>query len=156
MTEFTIDTAPSLVGQKLVTTDWLTITQDQVDGFAAATLDPDWMHIDVERSRKESPYGGTIVQGFLNMTLVIYFSHNYAAQPSDVSYGLNYGVDRVRFLTPVLVGSRIRDHIILKEFEQRDENRFFQKTGHTIEAEGEEKPAAVVDFLVLWFRELRH
>ncbi len=70
--------------------------------------------------------------------------------------GLNYGVDRVRFPTPVLVGSRVRDHITLMDFHQRAENRYFMKTNHTIEAEGEEKPAAVVEFLVLWFRELRH
>ncbi len=156
MKRFTIETAPSLIGQKLGTTDWLTITQEQVDGFAEATLDLDWMHIDVERSRKESPYGGTIVQGFLNMSLVIYFAHSSGAQPRDVSYGLNYGIDRGRFLTPVLVGSRVRDHITLTGFEQREENRYLMKSSHTIEAEGEEKPAAVVDWCALWFRELRH
>lgn len=152
--DFTTETAAKLIGQDLVVSDWVTLTQDMVDKFADATKDPDWMHVDVARSERESPYGGTIVQGFLNMSLVIYFSHTLDFQPKDTVYGLNYGIDRARFLTPVRTGTRVRDHVALTGFTPRGEGRYLMKSTHTIEAEGEEKPAAVIDWLVLWFRDL--
>lgn len=152
--EFTTETAPGLIGRELAVSDWLTVTQDMVDKFADATRDPDWMHVDVARSERESPFGGTIVQGFLNMSLVIHFTHSLRLQPADTVYGLNYGIDRARFLTPVRTGTRVRDRIVLTGFSRRGEGRYLAKSTHTIEAEGEDKPAAVVDWLVLWFRDL--
>ena len=154
MEPLTIDNAGRHLGEELVVTDWLPITQKMVDGFAEATLDPDWMHVDVERSKRESPFGGTIVQGFLMSSLVIYFAHHYHISPTDAAYGLNYGLDRARYLTPVLVGSRVRDHIELADFRERGENRFLMRTKDTIEVEGEEKPGAVVDWLALFYRDL--
>ena len=154
--ELTIDTAAGHVGEEVALTDWLTITQEMVDGFAGATLDPDWMHVDVERSRRESPFGGTIVQGFLMSSLVIYFSEHGRILPTDAAYGLNYGIDRARYLTPVLTGSRVRDRIVLTDFHERGENRYLMKTHHTIEIEGEGKPGAVIDWLTLAFRTLEH
>lgn len=152
--DFTTETAPGLIGRELAVSDWVTVTQDMVDKFADATKDPDWMHVDVARSERESPYGGTIVQGFLNMSLVIYFTHTLKLQPGDTVYGLNYGIDRARFLTPVRTGTRVRDRFVLTDFTARGEGRYLMKSTHTIEAEGEDKPAAVVDWLALWFRDL--
>ena len=152
MLDFTTETAKNYIGQEIAVTDWLTLTQDMVNGFAGSTLDPDWMHVDVERSIRESPFEGTIVQGFLMMCLVIYFCHEL--QPRDTVYGLNYGIDRARFLTPVLTGSRVRDRVVLTDFTERGADRYLMKTSHTIEAEGEEKPGAVVDWLALWYRNL--
>lgn len=154
MPELTIANAADHIGQEIVVTDWLAITQEMVDGFAAATLDPDWMHVDVERSKRESPFDGTIVQGFLMSSLVIYFSHKHKVLPTDAAYGLNYGIDRARYLAPVLTGSRVRDHISLADFHERGDNRFLMKTKHTIEIENEEKPAAVVDWLALFYANL--
>ena len=94
----------------------------------------------------QSPFGGTIVQGFLISSLVIYFSHEFGGLPADASYGLNYGIDRARYLTPVLT--------TLTEFQERDEGRFLIKTNHVLELEGSEKPAAVVDWLTLNFADL--
>ena len=100
MLEFRTDTAYQFIGKELAVSDWLTIDQNMVTTFATTTLDPDWMHVDVARSRESSPYGGTIVQGFLMLSLVIYFGHMGGTQPRDTAYALNYGLDRVRFLTP--------------------------------------------------------
>ncbi len=154
MTDFRIATGKSLVGQEIHLSDWVTITQEMVTGFAATTLDPDWMHVDVARSRRESPYGETIVQGFLMQSLIIYFTHKGAAQPSDVAYGLNYGMDKVRFLVPVRTGSRVRDRITLTGFDERAPGRYLQRSHHVVEVEGETKPAVVADWLTLWFKEL--
>ncbi len=154
MQPLTTANAAGYIGKELVVTDWLAITQTMVDGFADATKDPDWMHVDVERSACEGPFGGTIVQGFLMSSLVIYFSNHYGVTPSDSAYGLNYGTDRVRYLTPVLTGSRVRDRMVLTDFRERGENRFLMKTTHTIEVEGEDKPGAVVDWLTLHFLNL--
>ena len=84
MPSLTTANGPDFIGQELALTDWLPITQRMVDAFADATLDPDWMHVDVERSRRESPFDGTIVQGFLMSSLVIYFSHEYGVRPTEV------------------------------------------------------------------------
>lgn len=149
MADLTMANAASRVGEDLAVTDWLAITQAMVDGFANATLDSDWMHVDVARAKVESPFGGTIVQGFLVSSLVIYFSHKSGTQPVDAAYGLNYGIDRARYLQPILTGARLRDHISLTGCEERGEGRLLLKTHHKIELEGSEKPAAVVDWVTL-------
>jgi acyl dehydratase len=156
MIDFRIATARQYIGKELFVSDWTVITQEMVTGFATATLDPDWMHVDVERSRRESPYGGTIVQGFLMQSLIIYFTHVAELQPSDTAYGLNYGMDKVRFLAPVPTGSRVRDRITLTDFQERSPGRYLHKSTHTIELEGSDKPAVVADWLVLWFKDLKH
>ena len=150
----TIDSAADHVGEEVATSDWITVTQEMVDAFAGATLDRDWMHVDVARSQRESPFEGTIVQGFLMSSLVIHFSHRCGILPVDSAYGLNYGIDRARYLTPVRTGSRVRDRILLSDFRERGANRYLMKTRHTIEVEGAEKPAAVVEWLALMYRNL--
>ena len=144
------------VGEELAISDWTTLTQEQVVMFASATKDPDWMHIDVERSRTESPYETTIVQGFLMMSLVIHLTHETASQPDGVVYGLNYGMDRVRFTSVVTVGSRVRTRIKLLEVTPRGEGRFLYKTQHYLEVKSQEKPAMVAEWLALYFTELEH
>lgn len=154
MLDFRTDNAVSHIGKELFVSDWTPITQKQVTGFAEATFDLDWMHVDVERSRRESPYKETIVQGFLMQSLVIYFNHQANLVPADTAYGLNYGMDKVRFLLPVPTGSRVRDRIVLTDFHERSPGRFMQRSTHTLELEGHDKPAMVADWLVLWFRTL--
>src|SRR5262249_33841660 len=154
MVEFRTDTAGQFIGKELYVSDWLTIDQKMVTSFATTTLDPDWMHVDVARSRAESPDGGTMVQGFLMLSLVIYFGHMGAAQPKDTAYALNYGLDRVRFLAPVRTGSRVRNHVLLADFHEHAPDRYLQKTTNTLEVEGLEKPGMVADWLEMWFLEL--
>jgi len=155
-TPFSVANATSHIGQQIGLSDWLVVTQPMVDMFAESTKDPDWMHVDVERSKLESPYGTTIVQGFLMMSLVIHFTHEMNLTPAGTEYGLNYGMNRTRFTSVVTVGSRLRDRVVLKAFEPRPEGRYLSTTTHTVEVEGEDKPAVVADWLVLWFTELKH
>ena len=102
--KFRVEDGADHIGEELAVSEWTTLTQEQVDMFATATKDPDWMHVDVGRSRNESPYGTTIVQGFLMMSLVIHLTHQTSTGPEGVAYGLNYGMDRVRFTSVVTVG----------------------------------------------------
>lgn len=153
-TAFHIDEAKSLIGKEIGLSDWIRVTQDQVDMFADATLDHDWMHVDVGRSEAESPYGTTIVQGFLMMSLLIHLMHETKLVPGGTSYGLNYGIDRLRFTNVVLVGSRIRARVVLADVKERGPGRYLVTTTNTVEVEGDEKPAVVADWLNLWVKEL--
>jgi acyl dehydratase len=148
---FHIDEAANYVGRAIGVSPWVTIDQAMVDGFANSTHDPDWMHVDVERSRRESPYRGTIVQGFLMLSLLIDLSHQIGLVPKGTSYALNYGLDRVRFTSVVLTGARVRTHATLAAVEPRGEGRTLFKAHHRMEVEGQEKPSMVADWLTLWF-----
>lgn len=146
-----ITEAEKFIGKEIAVSDWVTVTQPMVDMFAESTKDPDWMHVDVERSERESPYGGTIIQGFLMMSLLIHMSHQTNVVPDGTVYGLNYGLDRLRFTSVVPVGSRIRTHIKLADVKERGDGRYLVKTNHYVEVEGSDKPALVADWLALWF-----
>jgi acyl dehydratase len=148
---FHINDAANYVGRAIGVSPWVTIDQAMVDGFANSTHDPDWMHVDVERSRRESPYRGTIVQGFLMLSLLIDLSHQIGLVPKGTSYALNYGLDRVRFTSVVLTGARVRTHATLAAVEPRGEGRTLFKAHHRMEVEGQEKPSMVADWLTLWF-----
>jgi acyl dehydratase len=148
---FHIDQAKDFIGREIALSDWVTIDQDQVDQFAYATRDPDWMHVDVERSRRESPYRGTIVQGFLMMSLVIHLQNQVGLALGGTSYGLNYGMDRVRFTDVVMVGARVRDRVTLLSCKPKGEG-VLMKTRDTLEVEGKSKPGMVADWLVYLYR----
>jgi acyl dehydratase len=130
------------VGQRVGPTDWVTITQDQINKFADATLDNQWIHVDTERA-KAGPFGGPIAHGYLTMSLAAYFL-GQMVRVSNISMGINYGVDKARFPAPVPVGSRLRatGEIV----EAKEVPGGVQATVRvTIELEGGEKPAAIVD-----------
>ena len=136
------------VGQELFTTDWFQITQERVNQFAAVTNDPDWMHTDVERAMA-GPVGHTIAQGFLTLSLLTHFNHQAAYLPKDVEYAFNYGLDRVRWITPVPVGARIRNRMTLKAVTPRMHGRFLITIVNTVEIENEQRPAMVAQWLGL-------
>jgi acyl dehydratase len=132
-----------LVGQEVATSDWVEVSQERVNQFAEATGDLQWIHIDVERSRKESPYGGTIAHGFLTLSLLPLLMANAISMP-DVKMGVNYGLNKVRFPAPVPVGSRVRAHMLLQAVEDIEGGA--QMTWQvTIEREGSEKPVCVAE-----------
>ena len=134
------------VGEDLGSTDWLEVTQDRVDAFADATGDHQWIHVDVERA-KDGPFGGTIAHGYLTLSLVPYLGAQVFSIETPGAK-LNYGVNKVRFPTPVPVGSRIRDRVVLGE--ATDLPTGTQLTfRHTIEIEGQDKPACVAETVVL-------
>ncbi|OYX95845.1 MAG: dehydratase [Novosphingobium sp. 17-62-19] len=137
-------------GTKLGSTDWLTIEQDRVDGFAEVTGDHQWIHVDVERA-KAGPFGGTIAHGYLTMSLVNYFLPQLI-EVRGFAHAVNVGADRLRFLNPVKVGSRIRgagEIITVEEVKGAIQS----VVRVTIEIEGQEKPACVLDTISRYFPE---
>ena len=146
---YSVSTISQFVGQELGVSAWVTIDQERINGFADFTGDHQWIHVDVERARRESPFGSTIAHGYLTLSLAASWQYELGIIPADVSEALNYGLDRVRFLTPVKVGKRIRDRVVLLAAEQQDKGRLLLKTRNTIEIEGETKPALIAETLTL-------
>jgi acyl dehydratase len=130
------------VGQDLGTTDWTTITQEQIDRFADATLDHQWIHCDVERA-KAGPFGAPIAHGYLTMSLSSHFL-GQLVRVEGISMGINYGADKVRFPSPVRVGSRVRGRAEIVDAKEVP-GGVQTVTRVTIEVEGSDKPGAVVD-----------
>ena len=141
-----IDDATGLVGSELGASDWLEIDQKRVNDFADVTGDHQWIHIDVERAKKESPYGAPIAHGFLTLSLIPALSKdNFRVQ--NVKLVINYGLNKVRFLSAVPVGSRIRVRPELADAVAKDPGTVDLTVRHTIEIDGVEKPAAVAEMI---------
>ena len=149
---YTCDDLMRMKGSELGISQWLTVKQDLIDGFGKSTQDNDWLHLDPERAGKETPYGGTIAFGFWTLAMLTHFSHEIGMWPSDITYGLNYGLDRVRWISPVPVGSRIRNRCVLTGFDARGEGRYLIRTANTIEIEGKDRPALLAEWLGLFVR----
>ena len=133
------------VGQEVGVSPWFEVGQERIDQFASAIVDPQWIHIDPERARRESPYGGTIAHGFLTLSLL---SHLLAStvDVSRMKMGVNYGLNRVRFTDAVPAGSRIRGRFVLTKFKHIKGGT--QLTwGVTVEREGSDKPACVAEWV---------
>ena len=137
-----IDELEAAVGEDLGTSSWHTVTQEEVNLFAEATGDHQWIHVDVEKA-KDSPYGGTIAHGYLTLSLIPRFAYE-VYRVDGLSSMLNYGANKVRFPTPVPVGSRIRGHIALQEV-TRGEGMAQAVARMTVELEGSAKPACVAE-----------
>jgi len=141
------------VGKKLGVSKWLTVTQEMIDGFARVTLDPDPMHIDPEWCKEHSPFGVPIAFGFLTVSLLTCMLREALefASHSDVaeSYGLNYGIDKLRMVAPVRVGSRIRGHFTLGSLVERKPGEHIQSVDVVVEIEGQDKPALVATWLAI-------
>jgi acyl dehydratase len=136
---------PALVGQEVATSDWITVTQQQVDQFAQATGDHQWIHVDVERARA-GPFGGPIAHGFLTLSLLPRFFES-ALEVRDTRMGVNYGLNRVRFTAPVPVGSRLRASIKLLECQPLPENGYQMTWLVTVQREGSDKPVCIAESL---------
>jgi acyl dehydratase len=149
LTGYGFDTVHEFVGRELGVSDWITVDQESINKFADCTGDHQWIHVDVERSKEESPYGTTIAHGFLTLSLLAQLQYAVGIVPPDVAQAVNFGLDRVRFIAPVKSGSRIRDRVVLVSAEEKGEGRMLIKTQNTIEIEGEEKPAMVAEALAL-------
>ena len=135
-----------LVGQEVAVTGWVAIGQERVNQFADATSDHQWIHLDVERCKKESPFGGPIAHGFLTLSLVSHLFES-AIRMVDATMVVNYGLNKVRFPAPVLVGSRVRARLTLHKVDDIDGGA--QMEWHVvIEREGEDKPACVAELLL--------
>ena len=146
---YSVSTIKNFVGQELGVTAWMTIDQERINQYADFTGDHQWIHVDVERARRESPFGSTIAHGFLTLSLAASWQYELGILPVGVSEALNYGLEQVRFLAPVKVGARIRDRVVLVAVEPRGEGRLLLKTRNTIEIEGETRPALIAETLSL-------
>jgi acyl dehydratase len=144
----TIEALQAYVGRELGVGDWLEITQDRIDAFAEATGDHQWIHVDPDRCRAEG-MDGTIAHGYLTLSLITLLRRSLRGTQLqlDVKMGVNYGSDRVRFITPVKSGARIRVRVMLSALDQRASGIWQAKYTHTIEIEGEQKPALVAETL---------
>ena len=137
----------SLAGQELGTSEWMTIGQDRINQFADATGDHQWIHVDVERARKDMPDGKTIAHGFLTLSLLPVLGAQIM-RVSGVSRGINYGLNKVRFTNTVQVGSRVRGRQKLLSVEKRGEA--LQMTSEfTVEIEGQQRPACIAEWIGL-------
>ncbi len=140
-----------LVGQELGVSSWHTIDQKQIDIFAEATNDHQFIHVDPERAKRETPFGGTIAHGFLSLSVLSGMAYEAMPALEGAVMSINYGFDKVRFLTPVRAGKRVRARFVLAEATQRAANELLSRTNTTLEIEGETKPALVADWLGLHF-----
>lgn len=139
----TLQELKGMVGQEVAVSDWVEISQERINMFAEATGDHQWIHIDTERSKNESPYGTTVAHGFLTLSLLPMLTQN-AMEVSDVKMGLNYGLNKVRFPAPVPVGSRLRARMTLLSTEDipGGAQMVWQVT---IERDGGDKPVCVAE-----------
>lgn len=139
---------PGLIGQELEPSAWLEITQERVNQFADATNDHQFIHVDAEKA-SQTPFGGTIAHGFLSLSLLIYLNSQNAKVPENLAAVINYGSDKVRYLTPVKVGQRIRSLQTVTDIVEKSPGNWLVKTATTVEIEGESKPAMIAELILL-------
>jgi len=141
------DALKNLVGQEIAVTGWFNVTQERIQQFADATLDHQWIHVDVERARRESPFKAPIAHGFLTLSLLPHFMHEALEIKQGIRLGVNYGLNRVRFVSPVPTGSNIRARIALQSLKDVTDGMeaIFNAT---VEVEGGTKPSCVAEWVV--------
>jgi acyl dehydratase len=135
-------------GKEIGTSDWMEITQERINAFAECTEDRQWIHIDPEKA-KHGPYGTTIAHGFLILSLLVHLTSKIELFQSGIKMVANIGLNQVRFLNPVLAGSRIRNHAVLRKAIAKGKERILITLENTIEIEGSEKPAMVAEVIAL-------
>ena len=145
----TLSELTALVGQEVVVSDWITITQEQVKLFAQATGDHQWIHVDVEKA-KAGPFGGPIAHGYLTLSLLPRFFES-SLKIEQARMGVNYGLNKVRFPAPVPVGSRLRARMKLLKYEPIDRGGFQMTWESTIEREGGTKPVCVAESMARYY-----
>ena len=149
MSNLTLAGLGDRIGQELGVSDWVAIDQPRIDTFASCTGDRQWIHVDVERTKRESPFRGPIAHGYLSLSFVAPLSMQVGAIPPDAVAAFNYGLDKVRFLAPVKSGARVRLRVTLIGVERKMDGSMILKTGNTLEIEGSDKPALIAESLAL-------
>ena len=137
------------VGEETGISDWLEIDQERINAFADATMDHQFIHVDPEAA-SQTPFGSTIAHGFLTLSLLSHFQFATMLAPENMVMAVNYGIDRVRFLEPVRVGSRVRARSRLVEVTEKGAGRWLLKMETAIEIEGIDKPALVAEPLTMF------
>jgi acyl dehydratase len=137
-----IDELKTLTGQEVGVSDWLPVTQDMIDRFADVTGDHQWIHVDPERAKRETPFGSTIAHGFLTVSLLPQLSQQTITVKGDYKMRINYGFNRLRFVSPVRAGSRIRARFTAQKVTDNEVTWLV-----TVDVEGQDKPAVVAEWL---------
>jgi acyl dehydratase len=139
----------NMVGELIGVSSWHMVDQKRINAFADVIDDHQFIHIDPERARRETDFGTTVAHGFLTMSLLSIMSYEVMPILQGTTMGVNYGFDRLRFISPVRAGSRVRGHFTLVEAKLRKPGELQSRTNVTVEIEGEEKPALVADWIGL-------
>ncbi len=143
------DELASAVGKPIGSSDWFEISQEDVNAFADVTRDHQFIHVDVEKA-SQTPFGSTIAHGFFTLSLMSHFAENGCGVAVEgAKMGLNYGCDKLRFLQPVKVGSRIRGSAVLDSVTEKKPGQFLIKSIMTVEIEGSDTPALVAEWLTM-------
>jgi len=145
--KYTIADFKNAKNKDLGYSDWLPVTQKNIDQFGIVTHDSYWIHTDPDRVEAEGVYDTTIAHGFWTLSLLTYFNNQMDLWPENTHSGVNYGLNKVRWMGPFPIGSRIRNHVILMHCKKRGENRYVATFNCTIEVEGIEKPAMIAEWL---------
>jgi acyl dehydratase len=140
------DQLPQYIGKEVGVSEWLTVDQARINQFAEATGDHQYIHVDPERAAA-TPFGSTIAHGFLTMSLMVLMGYEGSTKLENTVMGINYGFDKLRFINPVKVDSRIRGRFRLLSAEQKKPGHYLLKHEVTVEIEGEEKPALIAEWL---------
>lgn len=139
-----------LIGTEVGTSDWITINQDRINTFADVTEDHQFIHVD-EAKAKHTPFGTTIAHGFLTLSLLSKFSEQGSVTLEGVKMGMNYGFDKVRFLSPVPVGSKLRGRFTIKDSVEKRPGQFLITYDVTVDIDGGEKPALICEWMAMQF-----
>lgn len=147
--EISLSEVQSLVGQEIGVSKWITVDQTMIDAFAGATDDHQFIHVDPVRAAAETPFGGTIAHGFLTLSLLSTMNYDCLPKIREQTMGINYGFDKLRFLTPVKCGKRIRGHFVLSEARFRGAGMMMTTYDVSIEIEDERKPALTASWMTI-------
>jgi acyl dehydratase len=139
-----------LVGREIATTEWIAVTQERIQQFADVTEDRQWIHVDLERAERESPYRSTIAHGFLTLSLLSRFMREAIEIRSGIRMSVNYGLNRVRFPSPVRAGSKVRAHFTLRSLKELPDalEAIFEAT---VRAQDSDKPCCVAEWVVRYY-----
>lgn len=144
-----IDALKAKIGTEIGVSDWHVVAQDMIDRFADVTGDHQFIHVDPARAKQETPFGGTIAHGYLMLSLLAPMGHEALPPIENAAVRINYGLDKVRFLTPVRPDSRVRAHYTLRDVTMRGEKEFLLKNEVTVEIEDADKPALYAETLIV-------
>lgn len=145
----TLDAYQAMVGKEIGVSSWHLLDQPRIDTYADVIEDHQFIHVDPERAKKETAFGTTIAHGFLTMSLLSIMSYEVMPVIAGTTMGINYGFDKLRFISPVRSGKRVRGRFMLAEAKLRKAGELQSRTSVTVEIEGEDKPALVAEWLGL-------
>ncbi|PZN51652.1 MAG: nodulation protein NodN [Proteobacteria bacterium] len=151
----TFEQLRGMVGEELGVSEWIQVDQTMINQFAECTRDRQWIHVDAERARRQSPFRSTIAHGYLTLSLIGGVSQEMGIFPQNLQAAFNYGLDRVRFISPVKAGARVRLRCKLLSMEDKGPGQYLMKVENTVEIEAETRPALIAETLVMCYERRR-